>query len=318
MPRVAAIIPCYNRARCIAAAVQSALDQTRPPDRVIVINDGSVDDSARVLAGFGERITVIEQANAGVAAARNAGVAAADDCDLIAFLDSDDVWDRGKLERQLPLHERDDVVLSGSNWAWSDRPGEPEYERLGILAGGVLDEPALSALLRFEGHGFWLPTWIVRRAALCRVGGFDPRMRRVEDTRVLFRLSFEGRFAMCPQVGTLRSPEIDPVQLTVTASAAYHTEYVPATIEVLLETYARAWQMDADIQRRLRRFTAYFLLSHAKLLAAAGDRAGARRRAQEALLFGAAGRHRLQAWALRWVPGAYVRRGSRRFAEKTD
>jgi len=315
MPSVAAIIPCYNRARCIAAAVQSALEQTRPPERVIVVNDGSTDDTAKVLAGFGERITVIEQANAGVAAARNTGVAVAEDCDLIAFLDSDDTWDPSKLERQLPLHERAEVVLSATNWAWADRPDQPEYERLGIHRGGVLDEPALSVLLRFQGHGFWLPTWIVRREALRRIGGFDPRMRRVEDTRVLFRLSFEGRFAMCPKVCTLRSPEIDTVQLTDTASALYHAEYVPATIEVLLETYARAWRMDMDVQLRLRRFTAYFLLSHAKLLAAEGDRAGARRRAQEALAFGAEGRHWLQAWALRLAPGAYARHGLRRFAE---
>ncbi|NBC11395.1 MAG: glycosyltransferase [Planctomycetes bacterium] len=312
MPRVAVVIPCYNRAHCIADAVQSALDQTRPPERIVVVNDGSTDPSNQVLAGFGKRITVIDQPNAGVAAARNTGVAAADDCDLIAFLDSDDVWDPGKLERQLPLHDRADVVLSASNWAWADRPDEPEYERLGIGPAGVGDEPALATLLRFEGHGFWLPTWIVRRDALCRVGGFDPRMKRVEDTRVLFRLSFEGCFAICEQVGTLRSSQVDSVQLTDTASAAYQADYVPATIEVLLETYARAWRLESALQQRLRRFAAYYLLSHAKLLAAAGDRAGARRRAREALAFGAAGRHRLQALVLWLVPGAYVRLSSRR------
>ena len=69
------IIPTYNRAHCVGEAIQSVLDQTVPADEIIVIDDGSTDTTPEVLAGFGDRITVIRQPNAGVSAARNAGIA---------------------------------------------------------------------------------------------------------------------------------------------------------------------------------------------------------------------------------------------------
>ncbi len=84
-PTVAVIIPTFNRAHCVGEAIQSVLDQTVPADEIIVIDDGSTDNTAEVLAGFGDRITVIRQPNAGVSAARNAGIARATS-EWIAFL----------------------------------------------------------------------------------------------------------------------------------------------------------------------------------------------------------------------------------------
>jgi glycosyltransferase involved in cell wall biosynthesis len=85
------IIPTYNRAHCVGEAIESALAQTLPPHEVIVVDDGSTDETPAVLAAFGDRIRAIRQTNAGVSAARNAGIAAARG-DWIGLLDSDDVW----------------------------------------------------------------------------------------------------------------------------------------------------------------------------------------------------------------------------------
>src|SRR3954453_18164174 len=86
---VSVIIPTYNRASYIATAVESALNQTRIPDEILVVDDGSTDDTDRVLRQFGLPIRVIRQANRGRSAARNVGLRAATG-DAVLFLDSDD------------------------------------------------------------------------------------------------------------------------------------------------------------------------------------------------------------------------------------
>jgi hypothetical protein len=102
---VSVVIPCYNRAHLIGRSIQSALGQTVVPDEIIVVDDGSTDGSAAVARTFGSRMRVIEQENAGAAAARNRGIAAASG-EWIAFLDSDDEWHPEKLQRQLAAAAR--------------------------------------------------------------------------------------------------------------------------------------------------------------------------------------------------------------------
>jgi glycosyltransferase involved in cell wall biosynthesis len=99
-PRVSCIVPVFNGERFLAEALESILRQTRPPDEIIVVDDGSGDDSRGIARGFGNAVRYVRQDNAGPAAARNAGVALAGG-DFLAFLDADDVWLPAKLERQL-------------------------------------------------------------------------------------------------------------------------------------------------------------------------------------------------------------------------
>lgn len=284
MPTVAAVIPTYNRAQQVRRAIESVLAQSRPCDEVIVVDDGSTDDTPAALAAFGDRIRAVRRDNGGVSAARNTAVAACA-CDLIAFLDSDDYWHERKIEDQLPLMRDPGVVLSATDWARECDDGGSAFARAGLDDPAVRSLPPLAMLARVKGNGFWLPTWMVRRSAFQRVGGFDERMSRVEDTRLLFRLAFEGRFALLPEVRTVRSSDEDEVQLTRLQSTAYRAEMVPATLEVLLETYARAWGADRQTQSHLRQMISHFSLSHAKVLAEQGDSRGARRRAIECLAF---------------------------------
>ena len=100
IPRVSVIIPSFNRAHCIAGSVESVLAQTFQDLEVIVVDDGSTDDTQEVLARFGNRVRVIRQENGGVSAARNAGIRAAR-ADWIAFQDSDDTWRPEKLQTQI-------------------------------------------------------------------------------------------------------------------------------------------------------------------------------------------------------------------------
>ncbi len=102
--RVSCIVPVFNGERFLAEALDSILLQTRPPDEIIVVDDGSTDDTGRIARGLGQAIRYMRQDNAGPAAARNTGVAIAGG-DFMAFLDADDLWLPTKLERQLARFE---------------------------------------------------------------------------------------------------------------------------------------------------------------------------------------------------------------------
>src|ERR1700722_15140866 len=104
--RVSVIIPVYNGARTVPRALASVFAQTFTNYEVVAVNDGSTDDTATVLAGYGDRIRVVSQPNRGLSAARNAGVRASTG-EYIAFLDDDDEWMPAKLARCVPVLDAD-------------------------------------------------------------------------------------------------------------------------------------------------------------------------------------------------------------------
>src|SRR5437870_11720 len=105
---VSVIIPNYNYAHYVSQAIDSVLAQTYPHREVIVINDGSTDNSAEVLRSYGDSIRWIDQENRGQSVARNRGIEESRG-DLVAFLDGDDAWLPTKLQRQIECL-RDDGV----------------------------------------------------------------------------------------------------------------------------------------------------------------------------------------------------------------
>ena len=113
-PLVSVILPVYNRAGWVARAVESVLAQTHRPVELLVVDDGSTDDTRRVIEGFGSRLRLLEQSHAGAEAARNLGLAHARG-EFVAFIDSDDVWYEDRLSRQLPLFKREEVGLVFGN-----------------------------------------------------------------------------------------------------------------------------------------------------------------------------------------------------------
>jgi glycosyltransferase involved in cell wall biosynthesis len=109
-PLVSVILPVYNRAGSVGRAIASVLAQDHRPIELIVVDDGSTDDTRRVLETFGSEITVISQANAGAYVARNAALRIARG-EFVAFIDSDDAWLPGRLRSQLELMRRAEVGL---------------------------------------------------------------------------------------------------------------------------------------------------------------------------------------------------------------
>jgi glycosyltransferase involved in cell wall biosynthesis len=113
---VAVVIPLFNHERYIAGALRSLLAQTRAPDRIIVIDDGATDGSLEAARGMGDsRITVVSQANAGAHAALNRGIGLVGDADFIGILNSDDLYEAGRVEACLGVLEKNpgaDVVVT--------------------------------------------------------------------------------------------------------------------------------------------------------------------------------------------------------------
>jgi glycosyltransferase involved in cell wall biosynthesis len=122
------VIPCFNAGCFIGEAIRSALHQTWPPEEVLVIDDGSTDESVEVVSGFGPPVRLFRQPNQGAATARNVGIRAARG-DWIAFLDADDLWDADKLRKQVLAIQGADTdvvgVMTDLNWF-----GEGEVQRV--------------------------------------------------------------------------------------------------------------------------------------------------------------------------------------------
>ena len=122
---VSVIIPAYNCAKYIDEAVNSVLSQTYPYLEIIVVNDGSTDNTLQIIEKFKDRITIINQAQSGVACARNTGIKSANG-DYIAFIDADDYWFKEKIQLQVSyLEKHGDMSAVYSAWkTWTPQNGE--------------------------------------------------------------------------------------------------------------------------------------------------------------------------------------------------
>lgn len=197
-PLVSVVIPTWNRAREVPEAIASVLAQSYRPIEVIVVDDGSTDETPAVLDSYGGAIRVIRQENAGVSAARNTGIRAAHGR-FIAFLDSDDLWMPTKLERQVALMRaagsRAVCCWGNSVEVWPDGREVNDFEfwrfrptrRKGILLNPV--EVFLTRFLLFT------PTAVVDADFLTVAGLYDESLPVMEDHDLALRLGCLGPWA---------------------------------------------------------------------------------------------------------------------------
>ncbi len=292
-PLVSVVIPSYNSARFIGPTLDSVLAQTWPSLEVIVVDDGSTDDTAAALQPYLDRIVYVRKPNGGLASARNAGMARATG-DLVAWLDADDLWIPEKIALQvtvLGLHP--ECVLVASDFSAFDEAGFFEHSHLREYFGAVRRAPrGLGGLFAHRSElaphahphlGASLPerlpvyrgdiqrtlvmgnmllpsTVLFRRDAAARAGVLDPAFRRDTDSEYLLRISGQGSVAFVDH--PLIRYRLSPGQMS---SDAHFADVALSRLLLLDSLAARDGSLRAD--RDFRRRLGYSHLAAANALA---------------------------------------------------
>ena len=185
LPSISVILPTFDRARTLGAAVDSILDQDVGGVETIVVDDGSTDDTPALLVAYGERIRVMRQANRGVSAARNAGIRAAEG-ELIALLDSDDRWLPGKLAAQVDFFKaRPDALICQTEEIWIRNGVRVNPGKRHRKQGGMIFERSLALCLVSPS------AVMMRRSLLDEVGLFDESLPACEDYDLWLRVAWK-------------------------------------------------------------------------------------------------------------------------------
>lgn len=243
MPTVSVIIPTYDRADVLPKAIDSVLSQTHRDLELIVVDDGSTDDTAAVVEGYeDDRVQyVAHETNRGANVARNTGIDAASG-EYVAFLDSDDRWAPSKLERQLERLEQ-----KGSEWVgaycgfYRDLEGPSGHVLNGVatvLALGDDDGPMegdrelQTGILADEVETCAGSTLVVERSVAQDIGGFDEELERFQDPEFVLRIADVGKVAYVDEpLVTLESVGSPAPEVVRRADRAYlekHADLVAA------------------------------------------------------------------------------------------
>lgn len=185
MSKVSIVIPAYNADRYIREAIDSALYQTYSDREVIVVDDGSTDETARILANYGDKIRVIRQANQGTAAACNTAAIAAQGS-WVAFLDADDVWFPEKLSKQLAMCAKFVISHTDSVCFGAALPDEIRRSSFtNLYEGSVLPQLLVSNFIIKSSV-------LMSRQAFISAGGFPKCHEAVEDWPLWLKVCAKG------------------------------------------------------------------------------------------------------------------------------
>lgn len=265
MPRVSVIVPVFNGEKFIRSALESVLSQTHADFEIIVVDDGSTDQSREVISGLKGPIECLHQENSGVAVARNHGFLHSRG-ELIAFLDQDDRWYPNKLEVQVAILDRESNL--GIIYSDVDIIGETgqviEVQSLG-------NKEPLGFLRRFPEYPRPHPfpsTVLMRREIFSRAGMYDPVFKKNghEDTELWFRIVKNG-------LGTFKfHPESLVQRRHHTLQGGRNSETMDENWIVCLNKLTALYENDANRLRQLKRMLARTYRNQGRCLYVNGER----------------------------------------------
>ena len=223
--KISVVIPLYNKQNCIRETLNSVFNQSYTDFEVLVVDDGSTDDSLEVVKEFSDkRLRIIEKPNSGVSATRNVGIAAASN-DWIAFLDADDVWTSFHLETLVKLHDRfpnAEVLCSNYEKFSSNENYVDKLEKIEQKMNCFIVEDYYERLLSGK-HVIWSSTAVVRKDCFEKVGGFNERLIKGEDLELWGRL-FES-FTMVQTEFVTAFYRLDPTDGNATKKVSLVKKY---------------------------------------------------------------------------------------------
>jgi glycosyltransferase involved in cell wall biosynthesis len=204
-PLVSIVIPAYNSANYIQETLESCLAQTYPNFELIVIDDGSTDDTIAIVESYGDKIHLIQQRNSGPAIARNTGIQAAQG-EYIQFCDSDDLLHPEKIAHCMAaMLKNPDVALVYSKVRQVAANGESSVGLPDFPPDDYFDTANLFCkILQHVGSPLQTSTLLVRKSTLLEVGMYraDPDQRCAEDWDLLLRLANDSDFLGVPEILT--------------------------------------------------------------------------------------------------------------------
>jgi glycosyltransferase involved in cell wall biosynthesis len=199
---ITVVIPCFNAAETVAAAIESACAQNRADDEIIVVDDGSTDGSFAVARRFEPQVRVVTGPNRGASAARNRGVAETSG-EWVVFLDADDLLLPGTVAKRLDAATASGAEIVICDWRELAEDGACNAEGpVRSVDMRTLDaDPEIACATHF-----WATTaaLMYRRSLVERIGGFRDDLPVVQDARFLFDAAYHGaRFAHSPHIGAV-------------------------------------------------------------------------------------------------------------------
>ncbi|MCK5607342.1 glycosyltransferase [Candidatus Pacearchaeota archaeon] len=193
MPKVSVIIPTYNRSHVIYRSIQSVLNQTYQDFEIIVVDDGSTDNTEDVIRNFNDSriIYIRHNDNKGVAAARNTGIKASKS-EYIAFQDSDDEWFSEKLNKQIEAFEMNpEIGIIYTDMLRINKEGEIKYWHSPTVSYGHIINPKT---MDYQFMGLGIVSTLIKRECFNKVGDLDENFPRFEDLEIFIRLSKHYHF----------------------------------------------------------------------------------------------------------------------------
>jgi len=193
MLNVSVIIPAFNAGRYVRESIESVLNQTYPPRELIVVDDGSTDQTSAVANCFEPRVRVVRQKNQGVSAARNHGARVAVS-EWLAFLDADDWWRPEKLEAQMHLVSKEGTRFAHCGSERVDQDGRFLTHQVDGLSGNIAE-----GMLLFKGNHANGSTTLVHRGVFEAANGYDTNLSTSADWDMCFRLGRLASLSFAPQ-----------------------------------------------------------------------------------------------------------------------
>ena len=237
---VSVIIPSYDRWPMLGEAVDSVLAQTAREYELIVVDDGSTDETPRRLRDYGARLTMLSQSRRGVAAARNLGARQASG-QYLAFLDSDDLWHPLKLERQLAFMESNlevEICQTDEIWVRNGVRVNPRHKHR--KPSGDIFRASLALCLVSPS------AVMMRRDLFERVGGFDESLPVCEDYDLWLRIAKDTEVPLIPEtLVTKRGGHADQLSRSTWGFDRFRVHSIANLLETGLDGEKAGWALEA-------------------------------------------------------------------------